>query len=305
MAPDDSLFHSLTAALDKRIRSSDTERTAIAQTLRHMIDVGRAAWPTLVVSERDFIGYVAERIEVSGSDIAQTLESLDAAELHLAWACGQGHSTAISAFEQRYFGVIGKAVSTFSLTRDQIADIKQILRKKLFVALPGQRPKILDYGGQGELNGLVRIAAVRAAINLVQRREESVGDSASLDENVPAQARDPELASIWAEHRQAFKCALEDAVHDLGSRERLLLRLYYVRKMNLERIGALYDVHLATASRWIARAREDLVRGTRKRLKNRCSLSDGELTSIGKLLESQVSLSLARLLASTGRHEMS
>jgi RNA polymerase sigma-70 factor (ECF subfamily) len=66
--------------------------------------------------------------------------------------------------------------------------------------------------------------------------------------------------------------------------------------LGIDRIGALLNVHRATAARWI-RAASDAVRGeTRRLLHERLGLKASELDSLAGLVRSQIHLSLGRLL---------
>ncbi|WP_395812894.1 sigma factor-like helix-turn-helix DNA-binding protein [Archangium minus] len=59
---------------------------------------------------------------------------------------------------------------------------------------------------------------------------------------------------------------LAEALAALPSRERTVLRLHLVEGLSLERIGTVYRTHKSTVSRWLARAREEVLAGTRSRL---------------------------------------
>ena len=59
-----------------------------------------------------------------------------------------------------------------------VDEVRQVLRTKLLVG-DGAPPKIADYSGRGPLDGWVRAAAVRAAIDL-KRREKEVGNRVSF-----------------------------------------------------------------------------------------------------------------------------
>jgi len=57
----------------------------------------------------------------------------------------------------------------------------------------------------------------------------------------------------------------------------------------------MYRVHRATAARWVAAAREALFEETRARVES-VGVAGNELTSIVRLVQSQIHLSLTRLL---------
>ena len=59
-------------------------------------------------------------------------------------------------------------------------------------------------------------------------------------------------------------------------------------------------VHRATVARRITRARDALLSGTRRRLMMRLKLDRSELDSVMRMIESNVHVSLQRMLASGG-----
>ncbi|MEM9461696.1 MAG: transcriptional regulator, partial [Myxococcota bacterium] len=64
----------------------------------------------------------------------------------------------------------------------------------------------------------------------------------------------------------------------------------------IDRIGAIYGVHRATAARWIARARAQLLEGTRAEFAARTSVSAEHCDSLFALMRSQLDVSLPGLL---------
>ncbi len=65
-------------------------------------------------------------------------------------------------------------------------------------------------------------------------------------------------------------------------------------------IGAVYGVHGATAARWIAAARETLVRTIRTTFAERLQISKQELESVLRLIESTAQVTLERYFAELG-----
>jgi RNA polymerase sigma-70 factor, ECF subfamily len=263
-----------------------------------IIDKGRAAYPQVTVEAAAVAPLVAQRLQ--GEDHP---EQLIAEEVYLACACALGDSSAIAAFERAYFGVIPAALSRLALGRDEIAEIEQILRVRLFVTDPdadSAMPRIVAYAGQGQLGGLLRVAAVRAGLNMLRDRGRlDQGDDDGL-EQVPIAADNPELAKLKAQHRVAFKAAFEEAIGGLTPRERSLLELSIVKRLGIDRIGAIYGVHRATAARWVTGARDNLSRAVHRILASRLGTQGRDVENLLPLVESQIELSLERLLRSRG-----
>ncbi len=86
------------------------------------------------------------------------------------------------------------------------------------------------------------------------------------------------------------------ALGDLSHRQRNVLRQHTVFGVTIDGLAVMYRVHRATAARWLDGAREALLAGTRRELMARLHLSPGTLDSIMRLIESQIEISVRRLL---------
>jgi RNA polymerase sigma-70 factor, ECF subfamily len=221
-----------------------------------------------------------------------------AAELALAHAAAAGDDAAIREFEARYVAPLRPALRAMAIADDDIAEIEQSLRVKLLVAVAGEPARVIGYAGQGTLGGLVRVAAVREALTLLKRRRATTSDDDLAALASPGD--DPELLALKARHREAFKAAFEEAVRRLEPRQRSMLRLSLLEQRSIDKIGAAYGVHRATAARWIEGAKEALRIATRKVLAERLDLGDAELEGAIALIESRIELSMDRLLATAG-----
>jgi RNA polymerase sigma-70 factor, ECF subfamily len=272
----------------------------MASAVDAILAAGKAALPAIAASPDELGRLIATRLE--GED---NPSALAADELYLAAACALADRAALAAFEQRYFGVIPAALSRLSLSRDEISEVAQQLRIRLFVAEGGDTPRVVAYAGQGQLGGLVRVAAVRAGLNLLRDRGRlgaatgGAGDDGGDElEDIPISSDNPELARLKAQHRAAFKAAFEQAINSLEPRERSLLGLALVKGLGIDRIGAIYGVHRATAARWVTSARANLTRALHKILAVQLGVEKSGVEDLLPLVESQLELSLERLLRS-------
>lgn len=68
-------------------------------------------------------------------------------------------------------------------------------------------------------------------------------------------------------------------------------------KRSVDEIAALYQVHRVTMSRLLTEAREALGRRTKRRLRDLLGANERDLAPLDPLLDSQLELSLERLLA--------
>jgi RNA polymerase sigma-70 factor, ECF subfamily len=132
---------------------------------------------------------------------------------------------------------------------------------------------------------------VRTALTLREARQPG---SAPADS--PLLATDPELELLKKKYSAEFKRAFQAAVTSLERRDRTLLKLHFVNQVSQESIGKMYRVNGSTISRWLSLAREALLERTRAALQEELSLDHGAVNSLLRLVDSELSLSLARVL---------
>ncbi len=264
-----------------------------APSVQALAAAGRAAWPDLALAEDVFTRHL-ERQLAAAPDPESAKTKLRADDFYLACACAEGDRAAIRAFEERFARVIDRAVSRFARTSDKKDELRQILRERLFVAGPGERPRIASYTGQGFLENWLRVAAVRAFVNAERRvRPDEPGDSESFGGMTAAQ--DVELGFLKSHYRTAFRRAFAEATQALSPADRLILRLTVRDGLTCDELAASLGVHRATAARRAARARQALIDATRNELANALRVDTAELTSILQLVESNLDLSISRL----------
>jgi RNA polymerase sigma-70 factor (ECF subfamily) len=143
----------------------------------------------------------------------------------------------------------------------------------------------------------VAVSAQRTALSL--RRKEVSAQArhrAAAAEELAASVH-PELAYLKRTYRAPFVECFEAAFAGLTNRERTLLRLHLVSRLRLDQIAPMFQVNISTVSRWLAGARESLLAQTREGLGRRLHVSPGEFDSLARLLQSQIDVSLVRLLA--------
>ncbi len=267
----------------------DDERTAAAT---RWIAEARAAWPEIALDEAVFVEAVAARLPADAG-LEQAL-AVHAADLWIAAACAAGDPVALAAFDARYLAPLSAILGQTGLDAGQVDEVKQELRRKLLVA-DGELPRIADYSGRADLRTWIRTAAIRTSIDLVRRRRELPIEDEELA-MVPAIADDPELAHMKDRYRTELAAAITEAIALLVPRDRLLLKYHYLDGFSIDRIGTMYNVHRATAARWIGAAREALSAQAHRVLVARLGVTASQLRSIARMVESQLDLSIRRLL---------
>lgn len=271
----------------------------LERRLQAILDACRQAWPGLGVPEHAFVRHLAENLPEDG-DLDGRVARTQCPDLYLACGCVAQDPVALAAFDGRILSQTVPVLQRMGLSASQIDEVVQILRAKLLVGDErGRSPLMASYAGRGPLVGWVRTAARRTALSLRRNKDEQIGGTdGDRDVKRIAVPVDAELEYLKNRYQAEFKRAVEDAIAALDAGQLRVLRLHYHDELSIDRIGALLGVHRATAARWI-RAASDAVRDeTRRLLHARLGLSTAELDSLAGLVQSQLHLSLGRLLPS-------
>lgn len=263
--------------------------------LRVYVATARAAWPALEVDEAQFVRYVEARALLSGAHPPIT----HAGDVYLACACAGGVPGAVEAFHGAYRGVIARVLSRRGASSDMADDATQMIHERLLTAMPGTLPKIAEYTGTGPLRSWVSTTAA-TTVSMMRRaggrRREEPADEHGAAMGLVAVG--PDLAYMKERYKAELEEAIVIALGELGARERAILRLHLGERLSVDRIGALYSIDRSTAARWLTAARDALVNGARAVARSRLKLSSTECDSIAALVQSDLDVSVARLLGS-------
>jgi RNA polymerase sigma-70 factor (ECF subfamily) len=260
----------------------------------------RAAWPEIEVPDEVFVTFLAERLPAD-EDIVAAMRAVRAADLYLACACARGDARAIAALETKYLAQIGLALARRNPTTDVTDEVKQILRTRLLVGEQGAAPKIADYSGRGDLRSWLRAAAVRAAIRVVRRPKGQRDVTDEAFRAFPSAEQDLELDYLKRTYGAQFNDALAEAFASLPTRDRNLLRQFFGHGLTVDEMSPLYRVHRATVARWVAKARDALVAGTRDAMVTRCGVAPSEVSSLLRLIRSGLEVSLRAMARPAGK----
>lgn len=238
------------------------------------------------------------------TEVKEFIERVRADELCLAMACESGDETAWRDFETAYRQTMNAAAR--ALTRDEAE--AEDLAQSLYGELYGMRSEINDegteqrlsklshYSGRGSLGGWLRAVVYQSFIDRKRQaaRFEQVEDATEFDRlathaaNTPAlAAQNGNLASAHlhrpddvADERlhRLTEAAMTEAFALLEAKDRLLLNYYYFDEMTLREIGALFGVHEATISRWLARAQQTVRKKTEDLLQRKHGLRRAEVS---------------------------
>ena len=283
------------------LSASLTGQPGLEDALQAAATRGRDRWPRLAVSPEDFAGHLGRVLPAEASDdFAAVIARLVHEDLYLACACTIGNHDAQCAFDEEVLCKVPLYLSQLRLTEAQGQEVRDALRARLLFGDDERGPQLASFQGQGSLAAFVRVAAVRAGISLMRKRDEQLGHTPPEKALNNALARagdsDPELAYLRQRYRAEFQQATLDAIKSLDEEQRGVLQLYYVNGVNTRQIAKLFKVNPTTASRWVADGRDQIAREARRLLRERLRVTDTELLSIYRVLQSQLDLSLKRVL---------
>ncbi|MCC6553075.1 MAG: transcriptional regulator [Polyangiaceae bacterium] len=254
----------------------------------------RTAWPEVVLDEAALLSHVAARVP-SGASPGEALDHLRIEDLALACAVLGGDAEAARRLRT---ACLPKITAALAATGQAAAaeEVAQQVLSELVLPGKGGQPLLAGYRGTGDLVAWVKVIALRTARHGKKRgeRERPAGDD-PVFERLTGDL-DPELDHFKAIYREAFKTAFEEAFATLDERERGVLRYEVAGGLNIDRIGAIYGVHRATVARWRTAARDKLLAQTRRSMRRGLGISDTELDSVMRLIESRLDVSLSRLL---------
>ncbi len=296
----------LAAAFLGGASAEDPATLATLETLLHEAwERAAGSWPELRVEPLIFVRHLAARVGEGGASSA-ALGQLAVADLYLCRAALDGNARALLAFDQLLAASEG-ALRRIGGDASFVDEVTQHVRAKLLVARYDARrtePLLATYTGRGDLRGFLRVLLVRAALDHkrgLQRARAHVGQvagepAAAPGTNAVGAYQDPEVLHLRRTYGPAFEQAFADAVRALDPSQRTLLRYHYLDRLTIDQIGALEGIHRVSAARRLTRVREALVAETRRLLADRLMLGPTELRSVLRLLESDVDVSVRRLL---------
>lgn len=251
-----------------------------------LLEASRAQWPTVQLSPERFVAALKKHAP-------DALNVVRGPDLYLATACLVGDAAALTALDTHVIAKLDKAVSGLDSSRAFLEEVRQVVRERLLV---GAAPRLAEYSGRGALLAWARTVALRLALNL---RRDGGKETPHEDEALhalPLGGADLELDYVRSQHRADFTAAFADALASLDPKERNVLRLSIIDRLSIDQIAAVYGTHRATAARWVNAAREALLERTRKNLAERLKLTGSELQSLLGALQSNLEISLNRML---------
>jgi len=273
-------------------RHTGLEPSVLESALTQLYATGSAAHPDIELDATRFGNYVADCNTPLGGDN----RTLPAGDLFLACAVLSGNQTAIRKLRQISLSPIRSYLRRIELATGSMDDIVQELWSLLLQGGADRIPKLARYSGTGSLRSFIGVTARRLALMRCRHEEVVARAGVRLATEVNALADDVELAFIKAEYRDGFRRAIEDALGGLDQRLRMVLRMRIVDNLTVEGIARAYVVSQSSVSRWLEKAREQVMSDTRRLLCERLLLSGAEFDSLWRLMASQLEISVSDVL---------
>jgi RNA polymerase sigma-70 factor (ECF subfamily) len=263
------------------------------RTLAAICARGRTAHPKLAVEDLTFAAHLGR----CGADIDPSRPAdIHAEDLYLCCAALQGEALAVRTLRDRHRPVLASYLRRIDTSTAFLDEVEQRLWNVALTGAADAMPKLASYSGRGPLAAWVGIAGQRIALTM--RRSEDV-EKRALD-RVATEAhlmtRDPEMAFVKEHLREPFQRAILQALELLDNRQRMIYTLNVVDGLNIDRIAAIYRVSRSTVTRWMARARADIVTAAQRLLRDEIRLSNDEFDSLARMLTSQLDLSVSVIL---------
>lgn len=271
--------------------TSSLDHARLEAALAEVLAAARARWPELAFDAEASVRHIAA---TWNPDSTTVLLPAFAVELVLAASALAGDKAAVRVFDREMFERVDRVLSRLGIKGADADDVKQDVRTKLLVAADGDA-KLALYHGTGPLAHWVASVAGREALGSIRKRKpvEAITD----DDFLADASDDPQLQALKSRHGADFKQAFQAAVNELEPRDRAILRALIVDDRSVNEIATVYGIHRVTASRWVSEVRHNLLVRTRAKLKESLDLDTSSLDSAVRMLDSNLELSLYRLLA--------
>jgi len=257
--------------------------------------IAEETWPGVALDAAVFARDLARRLGDGATP--ESLAACRTSDVYLAIACTEGDVLATRRISELLTREIDFAARDTRATPDQCTEVRGELHRILFTSEPERSAATRDFGGRGDLRGYLKVLATRALVRAVQRgRREAPHEDEALFVLI-APGSDPELSILRARFRDQVELAVRAALAKLDERSRAVLRYSLVDGWSIDRVGALYGVHRATAARWVSAAREALATRIRAEVAELLAIPVDEVDSIVRLVQSRIDVSFERLIA--------
>lgn len=277
----------------------NTPHEHIALLVRGFMEYATQRGAGFPVSRQTFFEYLDQYL-TSRAAVERVLSEVRVEDVLLLCGALQGRGGALQRLDALLSDATRYASNDFKLDKEQVDEFRQTMRE-YFLMRRGDRPaQLLLFSGRGSFKGWLRTVVRRRARHYASKCGQRDKLEEAFMDVVSAKPHDPELSYVKKESAQAVKVAFREALGRADRAEQALLRNWLVDSLKLCDIAGLYDVDPSTVGRRLRRARDRLVKNTRRILVERLCLSPAEVDSLIGLIRSRLDVSLSRLLGGVG-----
>ena len=221
----------------------------------------------------------------TAAEITRYLNSLNARDLALATACLDGNKDAWSHVMMETRPALYRAAGALTKNEASGRELADALWAELYGVgstkdsiEPGaeKRPLLAYFHGRSTLATWMRAVLAQRHVDTVRQTSRleplETGDTGAVRTRA-AQPADPDRAGL----RRAFEGALEAALRELDSDDRLRIGLYYAQGLRLAGIGRITGEHEATVSRALSRIRRHIRTRVERELSEAYGLDEREI----------------------------
>jgi RNA polymerase sigma-70 factor (ECF subfamily) len=288
----DAFVEASTDAVRRLVAADAGFEVALRQALGH----ARSSHPSVSVDDHALAAFLGARADqVAAGSAGELLATLRVGDLLLVHGCATRDPAALAEVTRLLAAEAQRAARRTGASVSLQEEVVLALSSSLLVG-DERGPGLSRYSGRGSLVGFLRAAATRSLVRQLGPERRASPLREDLVEAV-TELHDPEIALIKARYRDQVNDCFRQALGVLSGRERALLRLHLIGGLNIDAIGASYRVHRATAARWLSQARSRLLEEAQRQMASRLRLAPHEATSLTRLLQSQLDLSLSRIFS--------
>ncbi len=263
--------------------------------LANLLEVAQQQQPEVVLSSEQMAAFVAYlgRSMPEGANPTEWLKTLFFTELLICWAAAQGHDAALRLLIDEY---VKPACRLAAGGPEREHELITNITSRLLIASDNAPARIDSYSGRGPLGAWLRVVAKRGWID-IQRGEKRRPTAAEEFAQRALKVVDPELDFFKFRYARQFNEALEEVLGGLAAEDANLLYLTSVEQVSSDAIAQMRHVSQRTIQRRLSAIREEVLIALRERMRQRLGASDDEIESLLGLVQSQLGVTLHRVLA--------
>lgn len=252
--------------------------------------------------------------KVSDHDIESFIHEIRADDLCLILACERGDEQAWEDLVANFDSTVKSAARKMSSNNEDAEDLASSIWAELYGlrqdADGNKKSKLAYYSGRGSLAGWLRAVVSQLAVDQFRKTSKLVQIEEDRDfENLATEAahlngdhshshnENPEDLLTEKRTNADVTIALNTAIADLETEDRLILKLYYFDDLKLKEIAATFGYHEATASRKLARIQADIRKSVERQLRTQHGWTDSEVKRHVADTAAKLGLDLATMFA--------